>query len=83
MKINLIVKLSIIFCTSMLLGADKEKIVKKVVSLTKDQKKPTTEYILKTFEDKRLKIDNKYPRPNALQDYSFFHAIHYEYQIFD
>ena len=39
MKINLIVKLSIIFCTSMLFGADKEKVVKKVVTLTKDQKK--------------------------------------------
>ena len=57
MKINLIVKLSIIFYTTTLLGADKEQIIKKVVSYTKDQTSPSTEYILNTFEDKRLQVD--------------------------
>ena len=53
MKINLIVILSIIFYTTTLLGSDKEQIVKRVVSYTKEQKTPSTEYILNTFEDKR------------------------------
>ena len=57
MKINLIVILSIIFYKTTLLGLDKEQIVKKVVSYTKEQKTPSTEYILNTFEDKRLKVD--------------------------
>ena len=57
MKINLIVILSIIFYTTTLLGSGKEQIVKKVVSYTKEQKTPSTEYILNTFEDKRLKVD--------------------------
>ena len=56
-KINLIVKLSIIFYTTTVFGADKEQIIKKVVSYTKNQKNPSTEYILKTLEDRRLKID--------------------------
>ena len=57
MKINLITKLSIIFYVTTLLGADKEQITKKVIAYTKDQKTPSTEYILNTFEDKRLQID--------------------------
>jgi len=57
MKINLIAKLSIIFYATTLLGADKEQIIKKVVAYTKDQKTPSTEYILNTFEDKRLRVD--------------------------
>ena len=57
MKINLIVILSIIFYTTTLLGSGKEQVVKKVVSYTKEQKAPSTEYILNTFEDKRLKVD--------------------------
>ena len=39
MKINLIVKLSIIFYTTAVMGADKEEIIKKVISHTKNQKK--------------------------------------------
>ena len=58
MKIKLIVKLSIIFCTATLFGADKEQIIKKVVSYTGSQQKPSTEYILNTFKDKRLQIDS-------------------------
>ena len=57
MKINLIVILSIIFYTTTLLGSGKEQIVKKVVSYTKEKTTPSTEYILNTFEDKRLKVD--------------------------
>ena len=57
MKIKLIAKLSIIFYVTTLMGADKEQIIKKVVAHTKDQNNPPTEYILNTFEDKRLKID--------------------------
>ena len=54
MKINLIVILSFIFYTTTLLGSDKEQIVKKVVSYTKERKSPSTEYVLNMFEDKRL-----------------------------
>ena len=57
MKINLIIKLSIIFYATALFGTDKEQIIKKVVSYTKDQKTPSTEYILNALEDKRLQID--------------------------
>ena len=57
MKINLILKLSIIFYFTNLLGADKEQVISKVISYTKDQKTPPTEYILSTFEDKRLQVD--------------------------
>ena len=42
MKINLIIKLSIIFYATALFGTDKEQIIKKVVSYTKDQKTPST-----------------------------------------
>ena len=58
MKIKIIVKLSIIFYTATLFGADKEQIIKKVVSYTDSQQKPSTEYILNTFKDKRLQIDS-------------------------
>ena len=44
MKIKLIVKLSIIFYTATLFGADKEQIIKKVVSYAGSQQKPSTEY---------------------------------------
>ena len=57
MKINHIAKLSIIFYATTLLAADKEHIIKKVVAYTKDQRTPSTEYILNTFEDKRLRVD--------------------------
>ena len=57
MKINLIVKLSIIFYTTAVMGADKEDLIKKVVSHTKNKKNPSTEYILSTLQDKRLQID--------------------------
>ena len=57
MKINLILKLSIIFYFTNLLGADKEQVISKVISYTKDQKTPPIEYILSTFEDKRLQVD--------------------------
>ena len=57
MKINLIVKLSIIFYTTAVMGADKEEIIKKVISHTKNQKNPSAEYILSTLQDKRLQID--------------------------
>ena len=40
MKINLIVKLSIIFYTTAVMGADKEEIIKKVIYHTKNQKNP-------------------------------------------
>ena len=45
MKINLIVKLSIIFYTTAVMGADKEEIIKKVISHTKNQKNPSVEYL--------------------------------------
>ena len=57
MKINFIAKLSIIFYFTNLLGADKEQVISKVISYTKDQKTPPIEYILSTFEDKRLQVD--------------------------
>ena len=57
MKINLILKLSIIFYFTNLLGADKEQVVSKVISYTKDQKTLSIEYILSTLEDKRLQVD--------------------------
>ena len=57
MKINFIVKLSIIFCATTLMAAEKNQIIKKVVAYTKGQEIPTVEYVLNTFEDTRLKID--------------------------
>ena len=54
MKINLIVKLSIIFYTTAVMGADKEEIIKKVISHTKNQKNPSVEYILSTLQDLSL-----------------------------
>ena len=57
MKINLIVKLSIIFCATILHAVENDQIVKKVVAYTKDQKTPSVEYVINIFEDKRLQID--------------------------
>ena len=57
MKINLIVKLSIIFCATALQAIENDQIVKKIVAYTKDQKTPSVEYIINTFEDKRLQVD--------------------------
>ena len=57
MKINLIAKLSIIFCATTLMAAEKNQIVKKVVAYTGGQETPSVEYILNTFEDTRLQID--------------------------
>ena len=57
MKINFILKLSIIFYITNLLGADKEQVISRVISYAKDQKTPSIEYILSTFEDKRLQVD--------------------------
>ena len=57
MKINLIVKLSIIFCATTLQAIENDQIVKKIVAYTKDQKTPSVEYIINTFEDKRLQVD--------------------------
>ena len=57
MKINLILKLSIIFYFTNLLGADKEQVISKVISYTKGQKNLPIEYILSTFKDKRLQLD--------------------------
>ena len=57
MKINLIVKLSIIFCATTLQAVENDQIVKKIVAYTKDQKNPSVEYIINTFEDKRLQVD--------------------------
>ena len=45
MKINFIVKLSIIFCATTLMAAEKNQIIKKVVAYTKGQEIPTVEYI--------------------------------------
>ena len=57
MKINLIVKLSIIFCATTLQAIENDQIVKKIVAYTKDQKTPSVEYIINTFEDKRQQVD--------------------------
>ena len=57
MKINLIVKLSIIFCATTLQAVENDQIVKKIVAYTKDQRTPSVEYIINTFEDKRLQVD--------------------------
>ena len=46
MKINLIVKLSIIFCATTLQAIENDQIVKKIVAYTKDQKTPSVEYII-------------------------------------
>ena len=88
MKINLIIKLSIIFYATALFGTDKEQIIKKVVSYTKDQKTPSTEYILNALEDKRLQIDpgvlerfkNK---PEKIKTYEEYKKIFFNKQRID
>ena len=45
MKINFIVKLSIIFCATILIAAEKNQIVKKVVAYTRGQETPSVEYL--------------------------------------
>ena len=88
MKINLIVILSIIFYTTTLLGSGKEQIVKKVVSYTKEQKTPSTEYILNTFEDKRLKVDESVlvrfnNKPEKIKTYEQYKKIFFNKQRID
>ena len=88
MKINLIVILSIIFYTTTLLGSDKEQIVKKVVSYTKAQKTPSTEYILNTFEDRRLKVDEGVltrfnNKPEKIKTYEQYKKIFFNKQRID
>jgi len=88
MKINLIVILSIIFYTTTLLGSDKEQIVKKVVSYTKERKTPSTEYILNTFEDKRLKVDEEViarfnNKPEKIKTYEQYKKIFFNKQRID
>ena len=88
MKINLIVILSIIFYTTTLLGSGKEQIVKKVVSYTKEQKTPSTEYILNTFEDKRLKVDEGViarfnNKPEKIKTYEQYKKIFFNKQRID
>ena len=80
MKINLIVKLSIIFYTTALMGADKEEIIKKVISHTKNQKNPSVEYILSTLQDKRLQvemgvIDRFKNKPEKIKTYEQYKKI--------
>ena len=88
MKINLIVILSIIFYTTALLGSGKEQIVKKVVSYTKEQKTPSTEYILNTFEDRRLKVDEDVlarfkNKPEKIKTYEQYKKIFFNKQRID
>ena len=88
MKINLIVILSIIFYTTTLLGSGKEQVVKKVVSYTKEQKAPSTEYILNTFEDKRLKVDEGViarfnNKPEKIKTYEQYKKIFFNKQRID
>lgn len=80
MKINLIVKLSIIFYTTAVMGADKEEIIKKVISHTKNQKNPSVEYILSTLQDKRLQvemgvIDRFKNKPEKIKTYEQYKKI--------
>ena len=88
MKINLIVILSIIFYTTTLLGSGKEQIVKKVVSYTKEKTTPSTEYILNTFEDKRLKVDEGVlvrfnNKPEKIKTYEQYKKIFFNKQRID
>ena len=88
MKINLIVILSIIFYTTTLLGSGKEQVVKKVVSYAKEQKTPSTEYILNTFEDKRLRVDEGVlerfnNKPEKIKTYGQYKKIFFNKQRID
>ena len=85
MKINFIVKLSIIFCATTLMAAEKNQIIKKVVAYTKGQEIPTVEYILNTLEDKRLKIDKKVierfkNKPEKVKTYEQYKKIFFNEQ---
>ena len=85
MKINHIAKLSIIFYATTLLAADKEHIIKKIVAHTKDQRTPSTEYILNTFEDKRLQVDEQVVerfknKPEKIKTYEQYKKIFFNEQ---
>ena len=85
MKINLIAKLSIIFCTTILMAAEKNQIVKKVVAYTKGQETPSVEYILNTFEDTRLQIDKNVierfkNKPEKIKTYEQYKKIFFNEQ---
>ena len=85
MKINLIVKLSIIFCATTLMAAEKNQIVKKVVAYTKGQETPSIEYILNTFEDTRLQIDKNVierfkNKPEKIKTYEQYKKIFFNEQ---
>ena len=85
MKINLIVKLSIIFCVTTLIADEKNQIVKKVVAYTKGQETPSVEYILNTFEDTRLQIDKNVivrfkNKPEKIKTYEQYKKIFFNEQ---
>ena len=85
MKINLIAKLSIIFCATTLMAAEKNQIVKKVVAYTKSQETPSVEYILNTFEDTRLQIDKNVierfqNKPEKIKTYEQYKKIFFNEQ---
>ena len=85
MKINFIVKLSIIFCATTLMAAEKNQIIKKVVAYTKGQETPSVEYILNTFEDTRLQIDKNVVerfknKPEKVKTYEQYKKIFFNEQ---
>jgi len=85
MKINFIAKLSIIFYATTLLGADKEQIIKKIVSYTEDKKNPSTEYIINILEDKRLQVDEEVlgrfkNKPEKIKTYEQYKKIFFNEQ---
>ena len=85
MKINLIAKLSIIFCATTLMAAEKNQIVKKVVAYTRGQETPSVEYILNTFEDTRLQIDKNVierfkNKPEKIKTYEQYKKIFFNEQ---
>jgi membrane-bound lytic murein transglycosylase B len=85
MKINFIAILSIIFYTTTLMGADKEKIIEKVVYLAKDQKSLSAKYILNIFDDRRLEIDNEVlqrfnNKPERVKTYEQYKKIFFNEQ---
>ena len=85
MKINLIAKLSIIFYATALLGAEEDHIVKNVVAYTKNQKNLSTEYVLRTFEDKRLQVNKDVierfkNKPERIKTYEQYKKIFFNEQ---
>ena len=85
MKINLIVKLSIIFCATTLMATEKNQIIKKVVAYTKGQEIPPVEYVLNTFEDTRLQIDKNVierfqNKPEKIKTYEQYKKIFFNEQ---